>query len=83
MWSNIKTLMPKTIFSKKEIFVQILYLATALGRFNQCFFFVVGQPWWLTSLLSHPRPFTIEKFPTALIEKRILMMHALRRFDTY
>ena len=52
------------------ILIQSLFLETALGRFNQCFilFFVTGQSWWPTFLLSfHQPPVPLhEKLPTAL-----------------
>ena len=73
VWTNIKTLYARNNIFKKRIpnmrFLNNLcfgpsfvFQGTVLGGFSQCFFkfFVVGQPWWSTFLLSPP--LTIKSF---------------------
>ena len=50
------------------ILVRVSFLGTVLRRFSQCLFFqffVVGQPWWSTFLISPLHP-TMKKLPTVL-----------------
>ena len=74
MWINIKKLYAgNNIFNKRILNMRFWIIYTLVQfsffgvlQFNQCFlkFFVVGQPWWATFLLSLP---TIKKLSTALI----------------
>ena len=69
---GIKLYARNTIFKKRItnmrfwIIYILVQVSPALGRFSQCFFFLIfvdGQPWRPTILLMRP---TIKKLPTAL-----------------
>ena len=89
VWTNIKKLYVRNNIFKKRIpnitfwiiyiLAQISFLATALGRFSQCFFkfFVDGQAWWPTFLLS---PSTIKKLSTVLSIWNVLKSNGICPF---
>ena len=89
VWTNIKKLYVRNNIFKKRIpnitfwiiyiLAQISFLATALGRFSQCFFkfFVDGQAWWPTFLLS---PSTIKKLSAALSIWNVLKSNGICPF---